>query len=153
MPVPVDGDDPTVTKLRADIKILKGQIALVQAGDWDNSGGGRNTQWETKTIGSEPPNGDWYRTIEAGFSTKSIRCLWDQCLTILRPWARLPDSGKSYRVALIQCSKSALSKIVSHELSIKLDSDVSLDFTELRAGDISLPCPRFSKSGWRRHGN
>ena len=39
LPVPVDGDDPTVTKLRADIKILKGQIALVQAGDWDNSGG------------------------------------------------------------------------------------------------------------------
>ena len=42
---------------------------------------------------------------------------------------------EAYRVALFSVV-SPLASIVSHELSVKLDTDVSLDFTELRAGDI-----------------
>ena len=133
LPVPVDGDDPTVTKLRADIKILKGQIALVQAGDWDNSGGGRNTQWETKRVGANPP----MALIE--LLKQASQEIYAACginATLFSDQGASAGLREAYRVALFSVV-SPLSKIVSHELSIKLDSDVSLDFTELRAGDIS----------------
>ena len=37
--IPVDGDDATVEGLKADIKNAAGRVALLETGDWGNSGG------------------------------------------------------------------------------------------------------------------
>ena len=38
LPLPVDGEDSTVSAMRADIKKSKGAILTVEGGDFDNSG-------------------------------------------------------------------------------------------------------------------
>ena len=52
--IPVDGADATVEGLKADIKNAAGRVALLETGDWDNTGGG-NVDLQAKRFGAEPP--------------------------------------------------------------------------------------------------
>ena len=136
MPLPnTDGADETVTKLKADLKTLKGSMALVesmksgwQAGD-DNRSAPKD--WEQKRVGAEPPqslvnlNDQASREIlmACGLSTALFdakaaagsREAWRQCLhAVLSPLARL----------------------VEHELRMKLHPSISINLDALSASDI-----------------
>ena len=54
LPLPVDGDDTTVSDLKADIRGLKGQTAIVEGGDWASSSGDM-ARWEAMRLGADPP--------------------------------------------------------------------------------------------------
>ena len=50
LPIPVDGEDPTVERLKADLKVLRGQTAVVessQSGSWkpDDPGSNPTRDW------------------------------------------------------------------------------------------------------------
>ena len=51
--IPVDGGDATVAALKADIRDAKGRTALIETGDWDNSGSAKLTL-KTERFGAEP---------------------------------------------------------------------------------------------------
>ena len=54
--VPTDGQDKSVDQLRADLKSLRGDVALVESGDWGDPGGGRpHGDWRVSRIGADPP--------------------------------------------------------------------------------------------------
>ena len=45
LPVQVDGEDPTLVNLKADVRTLAGRASLVQGSDWDAGQTGGKADW------------------------------------------------------------------------------------------------------------
>ena len=132
LPVPVDGNDPTIATIKADIRKAKGNILLGQGGDWDSGKSGGRAMWKAERFGADPPAG----LVEL-LSLASAE-VYAACG--LNPALFVGGEGTAKREAYRQALHSViapLGRLVSHELAEKLDSDVALDWIELRAGDIS----------------
>ena len=52
--IPVDGQDPTVTQLRQDLKNMAGKIGLIETKDWGGSPGGGEVVLKPERLGPEP---------------------------------------------------------------------------------------------------
>ena len=52
--IPVDGNDPTVERLRQDLRNLAGKTALMETGDWGGAAGGGVVDLKAQRIGPEP---------------------------------------------------------------------------------------------------
>ena len=52
--IPVDGGDATVEALKADIRDARGRTALIETGDWGNTGDSK-VDLQTQRFGAEPP--------------------------------------------------------------------------------------------------
>ena len=132
LPLPVDGQDSTVERLKADIKTLNGHIATVQGGDWDNPGTGGDADWQTKRLGADPPES------LVQLAEVSTREVFAACG--VNPAVLMSSQGTAGREAYRQFLFSLvapLGRIVAHELSAKLEAEISLDWSELRAADIA----------------
>ena len=132
MPIPKDGDDPTIGHLRADAKNAKGSMLFTESGDWDASGGGRYAGWTQRRFGADPP---------AGLIELMKRASMEVFAACGISASLFDDSdGTSKREGYRQALHSViapLGRAVAYELSSKLDDPVVLDWLELRAGDIS----------------
>ena len=53
--IPVDGEDATIQALKSDIANARGKIALLETGDWGNSGGDSKVDLKSERFGAEPP--------------------------------------------------------------------------------------------------
>ena len=128
--IPKDGDDDTVTALKSDIKNARGRVALLESGDWDNTGGG-NVDLETKRFGANPPAA-LVELLEV-----SSREVWSACgfNSALFMGSQAAAVRESWRLALFGVL-SPLGRLVETELRAKL-GDVTLDWSELRASDLS----------------
>ena len=56
LPLPIDGEDSTVSAMQADIKRSKGSILTVEGGDFDNPGDKRMADYMVKRFGAMPPD-------------------------------------------------------------------------------------------------
>ena len=130
--VPVDGADPTVAGMKADIPTAKGRMLLGQGGDWDAGASGGRAMWESKRFGADPPAG-LVQLLERSHDEVVGAC---GLTGLFSP--RVDGSGRreAYRQALHSVI-APLGRVVAHELSLKLEADINLDWAELRAGDIS----------------
>ena len=58
LPIPIDGNDPTISTLKSDIKRLRGQVALVESvsSGWaaDGSQSRPKGDWESRRLGAAP---------------------------------------------------------------------------------------------------
>ena len=58
LPTPVDGNDPTITTLKADIRALRGKVALVESTSSGWAGDGTQQRpkgdWESRRLGAAP---------------------------------------------------------------------------------------------------
>ena len=52
--IPKDGEDGTVDTLKTDIRDARGRVALLEVGDWGDTGGGQ-VDVASKRFGAEPP--------------------------------------------------------------------------------------------------
>ena len=86
--IPKDGDDETVDALKADIANAKGRVALLESGDWDNTGGG-TVDLATKRFGAEPPE-SLVKLLET-----SSREVWSASCLPWGDWSR-PNCGRSW---------------------------------------------------------
>lgn len=132
LPMPLDGQDSTVDLLRSDIRKAKGGALLVESGDYDIAQGGQNrATWEPKRLGPNPPQ-----------SLVALEELMfrEVCATVgIGPALAFGMSDgtamREQRTAFgIACE--SLAKPVAEELSRKLDTAVSFDFTPMRASDV-----------------
>ena len=130
--VPVDGADPTVATMKADVKTAKGGMLLGQGGDWDSGATGGRAIWETKRFGADPPAG-LVTLMERSHDEVVGAC---GLTGLFSPKTDGTGRRESYRQAL-HVVIAPLGRIVATELSRKLESDITLDWAELRAGDIS----------------
>ena len=129
--IPVDGSDPSVAKLRADLKAMAGQTALLETGDWNSAGGGM-VNLETKRTGPEPPQGLVNLLIEARADVLSACGVSPVLITGGQGVAM----REAYRQMLFS-TVAPLGKLVAGELSAKLNTPIILDWAELRASDIA----------------
>ena len=130
LPLPESAD---VDALKADIKGGKGRLHIV---DTTAAGWGEGTA-------SAPP-GDWRSNRLGASPPDSLGKLRDSLKADIFGAYGIPSSihgtGGSARESYRQFLASTiqpLAKIVTEELSAKLDTDLALDFTELRAADIA----------------
>ena len=131
LPTPAPGQDGSVNVLKSDIRTARGDMLLTQGGDW-NDAGAVSAEWSAKRFGADPPEG-LVRLQEQASREVLTACGLSPAL-----WSI--DSATAAREAYRQALHSViapLGRLVSWELSRKLEADVVLDWTELRAGDIS----------------
>ena len=134
LPLPVAGDDPTVASLKGDLKNLKGRVALVES-------------VRTMAAGAAAPRGDW-QTTRFGFNAPDA--LVNLAELASRevyaatgvPAALFSESGdgagrrEAYR-SLLHSTIAPLGRIVAEELTMKLETDVALNFDALFAADLA----------------
>ena len=132
LPMPVDGQDPTIATLKADIRKAKGRMLTVESGDWDATGGGRYAGWQQARFGADPSMG-LVELLKCSSLEVFAACGLNPAL-----FTSEGESGarEAYRQAL-HATIAPLGRIVAAELSRKLDEPIAFDWMELRAGDIA----------------
>ena len=130
--VPVDGEDATVQALKSDIAMAKGKVALLEAGDWGNAGGDAKVDLKTERFGAEPP-ASLVELVDVSSREIYAACGFNAAL-----WggSQAASVREAWRLALFGVL-SPLGRLVESEMKAKLDDDVSLTWTELRASDLS----------------
>ena len=130
--VPVDGKDPTVASMKADIPQAKGKMLLGQGGDWDGGATGGPAMWKAERFGANPGAAlvELHKraSMEVFAACGLSMALFDE------------SDGTSKREAYRQALHSViapLGKLLASELTLKFETDVALDWQELRAGDIA----------------
>ena len=133
LPVPVDGNDPTVTALKADLGSLRGKTALVEDQRVTAAPDGRAgnaTGWKPIRLGADPPDA----LVElARWATAEVFQAHG-----LSP-GLFSDSGTVSREAwrqLLHGVLAPLGDMVAEEVSDKTGETVRFSWAELRASDI-----------------
>ena len=137
LPLPhTDGEDATVASLKRDIKSLNGALALVESmSDQWGSGDNRSSpsDWQTKRVGADPPIG---LVDLASQATREVLAAVGIPPALFAPSPNGAASREAWRQLLFGVL-APLGRMVSSELSAKLEADVSLDWHELRASDLA----------------
>ena len=128
--LPVDGNDPTVAALKSDMKTSRGKMAFLQTGDWGNVGAGY-TDIVPKRYGPAPTEHlvDLFKHSSAEVYAA---CGFNPSLFVSGDSASLRES---WRLALFGVI-SPLAVKVEAELTAKLETEVTLGFSEMKASDI-----------------
>ena len=138
MELPIDGDDPTLIKLKADIKNLGGGMAFVEGGDLGGGPGGGVVKMAER-IGAAPPAA----LVELFKLTREdvlSACGINPSLFQVAPGVAMREAYREFLFSVV----SPLGRMVAAEISEKLDAPVTLDWSELRAGDIASHARAFS---------
>ena len=136
LPSPVDGNDPTVSALKADIRSLRGKVALVEStsSGWAADGAAQRPKgdWEPRRIGAAPGA----PLIEQ--AELASREVYSACGILLGVVIDTEGTGQreSFR-RLLHGTVVPLAKIVSEELSDKFEVPISLSFDQLFAADLA----------------
>ena len=136
LPTPVDGADPTITALKADIRSLRGKVALVEStsSGWAADGVQQRPQgdWQARRLGAAPgaPLIEQAELRQPG-SFCSLRCSVEH-----RHHVRRNRTTRRFP-ALASLTIMPLAKIVSEELTDKFESPISLSFDALFAADLA----------------
>ncbi len=138
MPLPKDGDDPTIENLKSDMRTAGGKMLAVESTAYWNgggtapSGGTASSDWQQKRFGANPPAG---LVNVAELATREIYAACGLS-SALFGGSDAPGTREAWRLALFG-TIAPLGRIVETELRRKLDDDVSLSWDELRASDLS----------------
>ena len=135
LPLPVDGDDPTITALKADVRNLRGKLAFVESVKTMHPGAAANApsgDWSVKRIGATPPAAE-VDLLSAASMEVYAACGVPASLFMTGEGTAQRESFRRLLHSTIQ----PLGRIVSAELSAKLDADVRLNFDGLFAADLS----------------
>lgn len=129
--IPIDGQDSTVTNLRADIKTLKGRTLLLETGDWGGAAGGGQMMMKAERLGATMPAS----TIElAKHASAEVYSACGFSPAIFASDAAPAALREANRLAL--GTVAALGKLVQAELKEKLDPELRLSWAEIRSTDI-----------------
>ena len=136
LPSPVDGNDPTVAALKADIRALRGKVALVEStsSGWAADGAQQRPKgdWEPRRLGAAPGA----PLIEqAELASREVYAACGIPLSVVTT-----SEGTGQREGfrrLLHSTIMPLAKIVSEELSDKFEVPISLSFDGLFAADLA----------------
>ena len=136
LPVPFDGADPSVIALKADIRSLKGKLALVESQSAGWAADGTQTRpkadWEVRRLGAAPGA----PLIEqADLASREVYAACGIPLSVVTE-AEGTGQREGYR-RLMHSTIAPLGRIVSEELSAKFETDISLSFESLFSADLA----------------
>ena len=136
LPTPVDGNDPTIAALKADIRSLRGKVALVESTSAGWASDGTQTRpkgdWESRRLGAAPG------AALIQLADLASREVFAACGIPLSVVTESEGTGQreGFR-RLLHSTITPLAKIVSEELSHKFEVAISLSFDSLFAADLS----------------
>ena len=132
LPMPTRGDG--LPELKADLKRLKGRVAFVEAHDSTGYADSRKTPgagWDLKRIGADPPVA-LVKLADLAFREVVAACGVNPGLFSDADGTALRESYRQAVHSVVQ----PLGLLVAAELSQKLETEVSLDFSRVMAADI-----------------
>ena len=136
LPSPVDGNDPTVSALKSDIRSLRGKVALVEStsSGWAADGAQQRPKgdWEPRRLGASPGSA---LVEQAELASREVYSACGVPLGIVTA-----SEGTSQRESfrrLMHATIAPLARIVAEELSAKFETDISLSFDQLFAADLA----------------
>ena len=136
LPIPADGEDDTVTALKADIRNLKGQTAIVEStgsAAWGDSEAARAGQgWQPTRLGANPPTG-LVNLLEAARIEILSACGVPIGLFSDSDGTAQRESFRRY----LHSTLTPIARIVEAELSAKLEAPIRLNLDGLFASDLS----------------
>ena len=136
LPSPVDGADPTVAALKADLKSLRGKVALVEStsSGWAADGSQQRPKgdWESRRLGAAPGAP---LIAQAELASREVFAACGIPLSVVTT-SEGTGQREGYR-RLMHSTISPLGRIVSEELSAKFETDISLSYESLFSADLS----------------
>ena len=137
LPVPQDGEDDSLSGLKADIANLKGRTALVEttAAGWGEGRGAAPSQdWKPQRIGSNPPDSLRQLRQDAEAAVLGATGTPVELIAARSDGAAVREAWRRYAHAFL----TPIGEIVAAEMADKLDvAGLSLDFSSLFASDIT----------------
>ena len=133
LPLPVDGNDPTVGPLKADLRTLAGKLAFVESTNVMHAGApgsAPRSDWQTSRVGADPPRAEVELFTRSGLEVVNA-C---GCAGLFDSTAA--NAAREAFRRFLHATVAPLGRIVSHELSEKLEDDVTLNFDALMAADV-----------------
>ena len=134
--VPKDGEEPTMSGLKADIANAKGRMLLLESGDWGGAAGGGQARPMSQRFGADPPDGLVQVAQQASQEIVAACGLHTALWGGLGGSAPAAATREAWRLALFGVI-APLGVKVSAELTAKLGDVVTLDWQDLRASDLS----------------
>lgn len=131
LPLPVPGDDDTVVALRRDIGGAKGDVLLVEAQS-RMATAGVSEGWLPRRFGPAPP--DAMVQLQE-IATREILSAMGVPPVLFGASVQGNSAREAWRLLLFG-TIAPLGKMVAAEMSAKLEAEIVLDWTELRASDI-----------------
>ena len=131
IPIPIDGGSDSVVILKEQLAKLKGKIALVEGGDWNNSGQ-QQTDWKVRRLGSEIP-AELITLLEVSERFIYTACGVNPAILGTATGTQAREAWRQFLFGVV----APMARIVEHELRRKLDDSIHLDFAELRASDLA----------------
>ncbi|MCY4572906.1 MAG: hypothetical protein OXF01_08895 [Gemmatimonadetes bacterium] len=135
LPVPADGGDGTVEKLRGDLAAAKGGTTLAEttaAGWGEGVSAAPRQDWKPSRFGADPPVALASLRTEAGLAVASA-CGIPPMLFTATGAAPLREAWRQF----LHAGVTPIGRTIAAELTAKLGTAVRLDFTELAASDIA----------------
>ena len=136
LPLPIDGEDPTVENLRADLRALGGKLAMVESVRTMHAGAPGSApqdDWKARRIGANPPTAE-VELLSRAFVEVASAC---GCPAVL--FGESGD-GTARREAFRQFMHSTLepvARLIAEELSTKLAAPIALNLDRLFAADLA----------------
>ena len=118
--------------MQQDIKRSKGSILTVEGGDFDNPGDKRQADYMVKRFGAMPPDA-LVKLAEVATAEVLAACGVNPALVADTQGTAMREAYRQFLFGLV----SPLGKMFAAELSEKLNDEITLDWTELRASDIA----------------
>ena len=131
LPLPIEDVAGTLDALKTGISDAHGRVATLLSGDWGNTSAG-GVDGRTHRYGAEPGQ-PLINLLKQASAEIFSACGFNPSLFTDGDAASLRES---YRIALAGTIQP-LAKLVQSEINAKLDAGISIDFTELRAADLS----------------
>ena len=128
--LPVDGEDPTIDKLKEDIAKAKGRMAFLEIGDW-GAGGSGYTDIQARRFGANPGE---HLVLLAQLASREVYAACGMNSSLFGE-GDAASTREAWRLLLFGVV-APLGRKVEHELQMKLEDMVTLEWQELRASDI-----------------
>ncbi len=129
--LPVPGDDPTLVRLRADLKDMQGKVALLETGDWGGAPGGGDVNGKPMRVGANPP-ASMVELAEHASAEVYAACGYSPMLFAAGGQAASLREANRLALGVV----AALGRKVEAELRLKLDMAIGLSWGEIRSTDI-----------------
>ena len=136
LPLPVDGQDPTVDQLRNDLRTLGGKLAFVESVrnlSPGSPGSAPQDDWKVRRIGANPPAAE-VELMSRAFVEVASAC---GCPAVL--FSESGD-GTARREAFRQFMHSTLepiARLIAEELTEKFQAPITLNLDRIFASDLS----------------
>ena len=130
---PKDGEDATIAELKADVKTAEGAMLFVESLDEEWEKGGKSTGgWNVKHFG--PTVGQGMVEVAKMARSEALGALGlNEALFLGADSAALREAWRLALFSLI----APLGNLVESEIKAKIDTNISLSWTELRASDLA----------------